>query len=109
MNEHSFFAYLAVCAGVTYLVRLLPLVLIKKKITNRFLLSFLHYMPYAVLSVMTVPACFYATGCVLSAAGGFCAALFLAFTGKGLHPVAAGAAAAVFVTELLTEYVLPMI
>ena len=109
MNEHSFFAYLAVCAGVTYLVRLLPLVRIKKKITNRFLLSFLHYMPYAVLSVMTVPACFYATGSVLSAAVGFCAALFLAFKGKGLLPVAAGAAAAVFVTELLTEYVLPMI
>lgn len=109
MNEYSFFAYLAVCAGVTYLVRLLPLVLIKKKITNRFLLSFLHYMPYSVLSVMTVPACFYATGSAVSAAVGFCAALFLAFKGKGLLPVAAGAAAAVFVTELLTEYILPLI
>ncbi|MGN0628203.1 MAG: AzlD domain-containing protein [Oscillospiraceae bacterium] len=109
MDNYSFFTYLAVCAGVTYLVRMLPLVLIKKKITNRFLLSFLHYIPYAVLSVMTVPACFYATGSVISAAVGFGAALFLAFNGKGLLPVAAGAAAAVFVTELLTEYVLPMI
>lgn len=109
MDNYSFFTYLAVCAGVTYLVRVLPLVLIKKKITNRFLLSFLHYIPYAVLSVMTVPACFYATGSVISAAVGFGAALFLAWRGKGLLPVAAGAAVSVFTAELFISYLLPII
>ncbi|MBO5411276.1 MAG: AzlD domain-containing protein, partial [Clostridia bacterium] len=52
----NFGIYLLVCAGVTYLVRMLPMVLVKKEIKNRFILSFLYYMPYAVLSVMTVPA-----------------------------------------------------
>ncbi len=105
MNDYSFLTYLAVCAGVTYLARMLPLVLIKKKITNRFLLSFLHYIPYAVLSVMTIPACFYATGSAASAAVGFAAALFLAYRGKGLLYVAAGAAAGVFITELLELFI----
>jgi len=109
MNNYSFFAYLGVCAGVTYLVRALPLVLIKKKITNRFLLSFLHYIPYAVLSVMTVPACFYATGSMASAAAGFAAALLLAYKEKGLLTVAAGAAGAVFAVEMFTNYILPAV
>ena len=52
----NFLVYLVVTAGTTYLVRMLPLVLMKGRIKNRFLLSFLHYIPYAVLSVMTVPA-----------------------------------------------------
>ncbi len=107
MNNYSFFTYLAVCAGVTYLVRALPLVIIKKKITNRFFLSFLHYIPYAVLSVMTVPACFYATGSTISAVAGFAAAFLLAYKGKGLLIVAAGAAIAVFTVELITIYILP--
>lgn len=104
MAEHSFWAYLAVCAGVTYLVRAVP-VLIKGKITNRFLISFLHYIPYAVLSVMTVPACFFATGSVFSAAAGFITAIFLAYKGRGLVLVAAGAAATVFIAELLLMYI----
>ena len=58
MNKLPLFVCLAVMAGVTYLVRMLPLVLVKKKIQNRFLLSFLYYIPYAVLSVMTIPAIF---------------------------------------------------
>ena len=56
--EHSFFAYLIVMAGVTYLIRMIPFVLVKEKIKNRFILSFLHYIPYAVLTVMTIPAIF---------------------------------------------------
>ena len=55
MEFVSFLPYLFTMALVTYLVRAVPLVLIKRKIENRFVLSFLHYMPYAVLSVMTVP------------------------------------------------------
>ena len=62
MNNYiQFFSGLAVMAGVTYLVRMLPLVLVKKKIENRFINSFLYYVPYAVLAVMTVPAIFSST------------------------------------------------
>jgi len=97
----NFFVYLIVTAGTTYLVRMLPLVLMKGKITNRFLLSFLHYIPYAVLSVMTIPAIFTATGDIRTAAAGFVTALWLAWKGRSLLTVAAAACAAVLAAELL--------
>ena len=97
----NFYIYLLVTAGTTYLVRMLPLVLMKGKITNRFLLSFLHYIPYAVLSVMTIPAIFSATGDIRTAAAGFIVALVLAWRGKSLLTVAAAACAAVLAAELL--------
>lgn len=97
----SFYVYLLVTAGTTYLVRMLPLVLMKGKITNRFLLSFLHYIPYAVLSVMTIPAIFTATGSLTSAAAGFAVALLLAWKGRSLLTVAAAACAAVLAAELI--------
>ena len=101
MPDLQFYLYLAVTAGVTYLVRALPLVLVKGKIKNRFLLSFLHYIPYAVLSVMTVPAIFYATGDRLSAAAGFLVAVLLALWNRSLLTVAAAACSAVLLTQLL--------
>lgn len=101
-NMYPFLVYLAVMAGVTYLVRMLPLVLIRKKITNRFLLSFLYYMPFAVLTVMTVPACFYATGNMVTAICGFVVALILAYFGKSLLLVASAAV----VAALASNYVL---
>ena len=97
----NFYIYLLVTAGTTYLVRMLPLVLMKGKIRSRFLLSFLHYIPYAVLSVMTVPAIFSATGDLRTAAAGFIVALILAWKGKSLLTVAAAACAAVPMAELL--------
>ena len=97
----NFYIYLLVTAGTTYLVRMLPLVLLKGKIRSRFLLSFLHYIPYAVLSVMTVPAIFSATGDLRTAAAGFIVALVLAWRGKSLLTVAAAACAAVLAAELL--------
>lgn len=97
----SFLIYLIVTAGVTYLVRMLPLVLMKGRITNRFLLSFLHYIPYAVLSVMTIPTIFSATGDPRTAAVGFLAALVLAWRGRSLVQVAAAACAAVLAAQLL--------
>ena len=97
----NFYLYLLVTAGTTYLVRMLPLVLMKGKIRSRFLLSFLHYIPYAVLSVMTIPAIFSATGNVRTAAAGFAVALVLAWRGKSLLTVAAAACAAVLMAELL--------
>ncbi len=97
--NYSFWIYLVVAAGVTYLIRMLPLVLIKKEIKNRFVLSFLHYIPYAVLSVMTIPAIFSATGSVASAVVGFLIALVLSYFGKGLTTVALLSCLGVFFTE----------
>ena len=56
MNNGRFFLYLLVMAGVTYLVRAIPFILIRKKIKSRFLNSFLYYIPYTVLAAMTFPA-----------------------------------------------------
>lgn len=97
----KFAVYLLVTAGVTYLVRMVPMVALKKKIRSRFLLSFLHYIPYAVLSVMTVPAIFYATENPISAAAGFVVALVLAWRGKSLLQVAAAACGAVLLMQLI--------
>lgn len=105
----GFLPYLLVCAGVTYLVRMLPLVLVKRKITNRFLCSFLYYVPYAVLGVMTVPAIFYATASVWSALAGFLVAVLLSFRERGLLTVAAASCLTVFLVEqILTYFPLPL-
>lgn len=106
MNDTAkFLLYLLVMASVTYLVRMLPLVLVKKKIKNRFIKSFLYYVPYAVLSVMTVPAIFYATSSPVSAAIGFGIALVAAFFERSLLTVASLACASVFLTELIMLYI----
>lgn len=97
----GFFIYLAVMAGVTYLIRMLPLVLVRRKIKNRFISSFLYYVPYSVLSVMTVPAIFYSTGHILSAAVGTAVAVILAYNKKSLLLVAASASLAVLLCELI--------
>lgn len=101
MNYTQFFLYLLVLSGSTYLIRVIPFVAIKEKIRNRFIQSFLYYIPYAVLTAMTIPAIFYATSHPLSAIAGLIVAVLLAIRGKGLTVVAALACAAVFVTELL--------
>ena len=99
----KFFAYLGVMAGVTYLVRMLPLVLVKEKITNPFLLSFLYYIPYSVLSVMTVPAIFHATEEPVAAILGFLTAVLLAWRKKGLLTVALSSCAVALMVELLLK------
>lgn len=102
---YNYFIYLAVMAGITYLIRMLPLVLVKEKIKNKFILSFLYYIPYSVLSVMTFPAVFYSTGNVVSATAGTIVALLLAFWGRSLVTVAAVSALSVFLVELLTRII----
>ncbi|MEE1198968.1 MAG: AzlD domain-containing protein [Acutalibacteraceae bacterium] len=101
---NNFVWYLLTMAGVTYLIRMLPLVLIKKKITNKYVVSFLYYLPYAVLTVMTVPAVFYATGNVWSALVGFIVALLVAYFEKGLMTVALCSCGGVLITELILRY-----
>jgi len=98
-----FFLYLAVMAGVTYLIRMLPLVLCKEKIKSRFVKSFLYYVPYAVLSAMTIPAIFYSTSYFLSAVLGLCAAVVLSLFEKKLLTVAIGACSTVFIVEYVMK------
>ena len=103
MDNSKFLVYLLVMAGVTYLVRAIPLALIKEKIKNRFVLSFLHYIPYTVLSAMTVPAIFYATDSPVTAAVGFIVALVAAFFERSLVQVAALSCFGVLVTEIVIK------
>lgn len=101
MSLKMYFWYLLIMAGSTYLVRALPFALVKKKIKNRFIQSFLYYIPYAVLTAMTIPAVFYATDDVRSAAAGVVVAIVLALRKKSLTTVALFACAAVFLVELV--------
>lgn len=92
---------IAVMALTTYLIRVLPMVIFRKKITNRFVKSFLYYVPYAVLAAMTFPAVFSSTGSTGSAIVGCVLAVILAYFKRGLLTVAVGAAAAVLLAQLL--------
>ena len=100
MEARVYFAYLAVMAGVTYLIRMLPLVAFRKKIESRFVKSFLFYVPYAVLGAMTIPAIIYSTGSIPAACAGLIVALLLAWHEKSLLTVALCASAAAFLTGL---------
>ena len=104
MNYTRMILCIAVMALVTYLPRVLPLAIFKKKITNRYLRSFLAYVPYAVLAAMTFPEVFYSTGNLFSALCGAAVALALAYFGRGLLTVALGGAAAVFLAEQLMKF-----
>ena len=88
-------------AGVTYLIRMIPFVFFRKKIRSRFLRSFLYYIPYAVLSAMTIPAIFYSTGNIVTSLFGTAVALILAYFDLPLIVVALAAAAAAFAAGLL--------
>ena len=99
------YIYILVMAGVTYLIRMLPLVLVKKEITSPYVKSFLYYVPYACLAAMTFPAVFSSTGSVWSAVAGLIVALLLAFFEKGLLTVALSSCVAVFVIEFLIKII----
>ena len=92
---------MAVMALTTYLIRVTPMVVFRKKITNRFVRSFLYYVPYAVLASMTFPAIFGCTGSQISAIVGCIAAVALAWFNRGLLTVAVGAVAAVFLAQMI--------
>ena len=92
--------YIAVMAGVTYLIRAVPFTFFNKKIKSPFIKSFLFYIPYAVLSAMTIPAIFYSTGNMLTAAIGTAAAVVLAYFDMPLIVVALAAACAAFAAGL---------
>ena len=81
-NKYIFFALLM--AVVTYFIRMIPMVLIKEKIKNKFIRSFLYYVPYAVLGAMTLPAIFYSTSSFISATVGLCVAIVFSYMEKSL-------------------------
>ena len=91
MSWSKYIPYVLVMAGVTYLIRMLPLAAIRGKVKSRFLQSFLLYVPYAVLGGMTFPAVFSSTGNVYTALAGTVVALVLGWMGKSLLTVAAAA------------------
>ena len=93
--------YIAVMALVTYLIRMLPFTLFRRKIESRFIRSFLYYIPYAVLSAMTIPAIFYATGNMVTSVIGAVVALVLAYLRLPLIVVALAASA----TALLAGFI----
>ena len=101
----DFWIYLAILAGSTYLIRAIPFALIQKKISNVYVRSFLHYIPYAVLSAMTLPAALYATGNLISGIAGLLVGGFFAYKNKGLTFVALISC----ITALATELVIHLI
>ena len=101
MEWKTFLIYLLVMAGVTYLIRMLPLAAIRGKVKSVFLQSFLYYVPYAVLGAMTFPAVFGATGSLPTALVGTVVALVLGWMEKGLLTVAVFACIAAFAAGLI--------
>ena len=93
--------YILVMALVTYLIRALPLVMIRRRIGNRFLRSFLYYVPYATLAAMTFPAILFSTDRISGAVIGLAAAVCLALRGRSLLLVAGGASIAVLIAEFI--------
>ncbi len=97
--------YIAVMAGVTYLIRMLPFVIFRKKIESKFIKDLLYYVPYAVLGTMTIPAVFYSTGSIISAVAGLVVAVILAFRNKSLITVAVAACVAAYAADWIVTLI----
>lgn len=98
--QHNIYLYILVMATVTYLIRVLPLTLIQKEIKNKTIRSFLYYVPYVTLSVMTFPAILDATNNTYAAAGGFVVAILLAWFKHSLFQVSIAACVMVYILEM---------
>lgn len=94
-------AHIFLMAAMTYLIRVIPFTVFRKKIRSRFVLSFLHYVPFAVLSAMTIPTIFYSTGNLITALAGTAVALVLAYSELPLVVVALSATAAALLTGFI--------
>lgn len=101
LSLHTFLIYLAVMAGVTYLIRAVPFALCRGEIKNRFIQSFLAYVPYAVLAAMTFPSIWYSTGGLSSGLAATFTALILAYRRQSLLTVAMAASAVAFFVLLV--------
>lgn len=103
--QHNIYIYILVMTAVTYLIRLLPLTLIRKKITNKTLRSFLFYVPYVTLAVMTFPAIIEATSSTLSGVAALITGIVLSYLGVSLFGVAVSSCAVVFIIELIMKFI----
>lgn len=92
-------------AVTTYLIRMIPFVLFKKEIKNKFIKSLLYYIPYSVLAAMTIPSIFYSTDNILSASVGFLLALIASIKTKSLLIVSLIAVMGVFITNLIISFI----
>ena len=99
--NYPVYLYIAVMAIVTYLIRVLPLTLIKQEIKNPFIRSFLYYVPYVTLAVMTFPAIIHATQSPISGALALLIGIIAAYAGAGLLPVAVICCVVVLIIEFL--------
>lgn len=97
----SLVIYILFMAGVTYLIRMIPITVFRQKIQSKFIRDFLYYIPYAVLSAMTIPAIFYSTGSIPTAVVGTIVAVVLAYFKKPLIVVALAASAAALLTGFI--------
>lgn len=97
----SMIIYIAVMAGVTYLIRMIPFTMFRKKIKSKFIQSVLYYIPYAVLSAMTFPSIFYSTGNTATAISGTVIAIILAYFKLPLTVVALAACITALITGFL--------
>ena len=104
MNYTRILIGVAIMALVTYIPRMLPLAIFRKKIKSRFIRSFLAYVPYAVLAAMTFPEILYSTSNVISAVAGLLVALVLSYFGRGLLTVALSSTAVVFVVDQILKW-----
>ncbi len=93
--------YILVAFAVTYLIRVLPLTLLRKPIKSRFIRSFLYYVPYVTLAVMTFPAVIYATGSIWSGIMAFAVGIITAYISGNLFIVALSSSAIVLIIELI--------
>lgn len=100
MNTMQMLLSVAIMAGITYLIRVLPITVLRKKISSSFIQSFLFYIPYAVLAALTFPAIFTATGNSFSSVAGTVVALVLAYFDRGLVVVAIGAVTGALIVGL---------
>lgn len=103
---HNVYIYILIMAGVTYLVRALPITLIRRQIKNSFLKSFLYYVPYVTLSVMTFPSILNATQSPVSGAIALIVGIALAWFGASLFKVAIASCSVVFIAELVITYLI---
>ena len=104
MTAYKLLIYILVMAGVTYLIRMLPMAIFQTKLDNRFIKSFLFYIPYAVLGAMTFPVIFTSTASLWSAIAGTLVAILLSLREKGLLTVALAACLTVYLTEWVLRF-----
>lgn len=99
--HNNIYIYILIMAGVTYLIRVLPLTIIKKEIKNKRIRSFLYYVPYVTLAVMTFPAILYSTESIYAGWAGLLVAVLLAWKKQSLFKVSIAACITVFIFEIL--------